>query len=104
MATPETTLPITTPEGVPGATSPPPGDSLGTTANFPDPFASPAEFLSHLRSLPIADLSSAWQHYLARPVRVEATNKYLEVAVNAWSDRMDSLMVRTLNYIKYSLY
>lgn len=101
MATPEATQAITTPDGVPGATPPPPGDSIGNTADFPDPFASPSDFLNHLRSLPIADLSTAWKHFLARPIRVKATNKYVEVTVNTWSDRMDSLMVRALNYIEY---
>jgi hypothetical protein len=103
MATPEATHTIPTPDGVPGATPPPPGDSFGHTADFPDPLASPSDFLDHLRSLPIADLPTAWQHFLARPIRVKATNKYVEVTVNAWSDRMDSLMVRRLNYFKYIL-
>jgi hypothetical protein len=102
MATPEAMQTIPTPDGMPGATPPPPGDSFGNTTDFPDPFASPSNFLDHLRSLPIANLSTVWQHFLARSIRVKANNKYVKVTVSAWLDRMDSLMVR-LNYIKYIL-
>jgi hypothetical protein len=81
------------PNGTPADTSkltPPPADNA---VSFHNPISSPAEFLHHLRSIPIGDLYSAWQQFLSRPIRVTPTEQYVETEINAWLDRMDTLMV-----------
>lgn len=94
MDNPETAdVPIGPTDDVPGPNVSPPADITADTIAFPDPIASPAEFLQHLRSLPIADLVTAWQHYLSRPIRAASTNQHVEGMVDTWLDRMDTLTV-----------
>lgn len=77
----------------PSSNPPPAADNAAAAPSFPDPISSPLDFLHHLRSLPIGDLSMAWQHCLSRPVRVASSERYAESEVNAWMDRMDTLTV-----------
>ena len=78
---------------VPSSDPPPAADNTAAASSFPDPISSPLVFLHHLRSLPIGDLSLAWQHCLSRPVRVTSSERYAVSEVNAWMDRMDTLTV-----------
>ena len=86
-------VPIRPTDDVPGLNVSPPADITADTIVFPDPITSPAEFLQHLRSLPMADLGTAWQHYLLRPICVASTNQYVESMVDSWLDQMDTLTV-----------
>ena len=61
--------------------------------SFPDPFASPKEFLEYLRSLSIPDLVASWEHLQRCPVCLASTNRYVRTAVTDWSDRIDRLVI-----------
>jgi hypothetical protein len=60
---------------------------------FPNPDASPGEFMVFLRSLSDRDLASAWEHLNRRPGRSPNSNLYDEECVQDWTDKMDTYIV-----------
>lgn len=60
---------------------------------FPDPIASPNEFMAYLVSLANPDLVKTWEHLQKRPLRVPGTNRLVDGVVTTWSDKMDSMVV-----------
>jgi hypothetical protein len=63
------------------------------TPVFPDPIASPQEFLEYLRSLSIPELLTSWDLLQSRPICDAATNRYVGASVTNWSDKMDTTIV-----------
>jgi len=61
--------------------------------SFPNPDASPGEFLVFLRSLSDRDLASAWEHLNRRPGRLPNSNLLEEECVQDWMDKMDTFIV-----------
>lgn len=73
----------------------------GIPRTFPDPISSPKEFTGFVSSLANPDLTQIWQHLQKRPVRVPGTNRLVDDAVSNWSDRMDGLVVSSIQYVFY---
>ena len=68
---------------------------------FPDPDASPIEFLVYLKSLSINDLASSWEHLNLHPGRTPPLNLYDEASAESWTDRMDIFLVSTTHCLLY---
>ena len=76
-------------DGPPRYTAMPSGAAI---ESFPDPISAPNAFSDSLILLGNSDLLDVWKHYLAVLSHAN-TNLYLEDAVTAWVDRMDTFMV-----------
>lgn len=72
----------------------PPGNVA--TPAFPDPIASPQEFLEYLRLLSIPELLTSCDLLQSHPIREAATNRYVGASVTNWLDKMDTNIVSHL--------
>ena len=92
MATSDSNMPPGTDPNVPV----PPSSSN----NFPDPISAPKEFAAYLLSLANLDLVGTWDHLMQRLLPVPETNRLVDGVVSDWSNKMDTMVVSGLTFIR----